>query len=251
MSTTPKSSPATRASEKRRLSEGSLKIEFNTPNKKVRRQSAPLNGSKLSAGAYKDHTCPSCNQDLRHRKLSKVNFQKHVDKCEKVYPFIVNDNECKFCGKTGRVGYIGNHILETHSPQMNGEEETAENRGVPDGQDKTPEPNAVKHGIQKELMYDFSQKEFETGYELDLHSEKVFKTENDLRFHFKSAHAPLECQCEICYKRFTSSEKKKKHLNSIHASMENKCHKCKKILVKPRKYFNVNFVTRPFLENVT
>ena len=129
MSTTPKSSPATRASEKRRLSEGSLKIEFNTPNKKARRQSAPLNGSKLSAGAYKDHTCPSCNQDLRHRKLSKVNFQKHVDKCEKVYPFIVNNNECKFCGKTGRVGYIGNHILENHSPQMNDEEETADDQG--------------------------------------------------------------------------------------------------------------------------
>ena len=61
---------------------------------------------------------------------------------------------------------------------MNGKEETAENRGVPDGQDKTPEPNAVKHGIQKELMYDFSQKEFETGYELDLHKNSTWMPQN-------------------------------------------------------------------------
>ena len=196
MSTTPKSSPATRASGKRRLSEGSLKIEFKTPNKKARRQSAPLNGSKLSAGAYKDHTCPSCNQDLRHRKLSKVNFQKHVDKCEKVYPFIVNDNECKFCGKTGRVGYIGNHILETHSPQMNGEEETLENRGVPDGQDKTPEPNAVKMNNKR--------KSFQTKIE-PATPIKFDATISDEANESKSKIAPtpsVKIDCKFCHSNF-------------------------------------------------
>ena len=196
MSTTPKSSPATRASEKRRLSEGSLKIEFNTPNKKARRQSAPLNGSKLSAGAYKDHTCPSCNQDLRHRKLSKVNFQKHVDKCEKVYPFIVNDNECKFCGKTGRVGYIGNHILENHSPQMNDEEETAENRGLPDGPDKTPEPNAVKRNNKRKPFQ--SKIEPATPIKFDAKS-------SDEANEYKRIVAPtpsIKIECKFCHSNF-------------------------------------------------
>ena len=35
-----------------------------------------------------------------------------------------------------------------------------------------------KHGIQKELMYDFSQKEFETGYELDLHKNSTWMPQN-------------------------------------------------------------------------
>ena len=66
-----------------------------------------------------DRICKICKADYSKPKSKPKDYLTHIEKCTRLAPFIINQNECKFCSKKIQMrGMLFNHIDKNHAKEL-------------------------------------------------------------------------------------------------------------------------------------